>query len=59
LCVEVHISTGDVLRAEVKAGTDLGHKASDYMNKGALVPDELIIDIVKSRLSGPDCTRKG
>jgi adenylate kinase len=55
----VHISTGDVLRAEVKAGTDLGHKASDYMNKGALVPDELIIDIVKSRLSGPDCTRKG
>jgi len=55
----VHISTGDALRAEVKAGTELGKKAKDYMNSGALVPDELIIDIVKDRLVQPDCTRQG
>jgi hypothetical protein len=60
LCADqVHISTGDALRAEVKAGTDLGKKAKDYMNSGALVPDELIIDIVKDRLVQPDCTRQG
>ena len=55
----MHISTGDALRAQVSAGTDLGKMANDYMTKGALVPDELIIDIVKDRLAQPDCARKG
>ena len=57
--IQVHISTGDALRAQVSAGTDLGKMANDYMTKGALVPDELIIDIVKDRLAQPDCARKG
>ena len=56
---QVHISTGDALRAQVTAGTDLGKMAKDYMDKGALVPDELIIDIVRDRLAQPDCSRKG
>ena len=55
----MHISTGDALRAEVAAGTELGKKAKGYMTSGALVPDELIIDIVKDRLVQPDCARKG
>lgn len=42
-----HISTGDVLRAEIQAGTELGRKAEQYMVKGQLIPDSLIIDIVK------------
>jgi len=49
------ISTGDMLRAAIKAGTDLGRQASDYMNKGNLVPDELVISLVKARVSQPDC----
>lgn len=43
-----HISTGDVLRAEVKAGTDLGKLADSYMSKGQLIPDELMVDILAS-----------
>lgn len=45
-----HISTGDVLRAEIKADTELGKVAASYINKGNLVPDELIIDILASVL---------
>ena len=45
-----HISTGDVLRAEIKAGTELGKTASQYINEGKLVPDSLIIDILASTL---------
>lgn len=49
-----HISTGDMLRAAVKAGTDLGKKAKSYMDAGELVPDEVIIGLVIERLSEPD-----
>ncbi len=49
------ISTGDMLRAAVKAGTELGKKAKEYMDQGALVPDEVIIGLVKERIQEPDC----
>lgn len=53
-----HISTGDLLREAVKSGSQLGIKAKGYMNKGELVPDELVIDLVKERLKNPN-TKKG
>jgi adenylate kinase len=53
-----HISTGDILRENVKKGTALGIKAKSYMDKGELVPDQLLNDLVRSRLAEPD-TRKG
>lgn len=46
-----HISTGDMLRAHVRDGTDLGHKAKAFMNKGLLVPDDLVIDMFMARLA--------
>jgi len=49
------ISTGDMLRAAVKGKTDLGLRAEDYMNQGQLVPDNLIIDLVKLRIGEDDC----
>lgn len=49
------ISTGDMLRAAVKAGTPLGLKVKDIMASGALVPDDLIIDLVKERIAEEDC----
>ncbi len=49
-----HISTGDILRAAVKAGTELGLKAKSYMDAGDLVPDELIIGLMKERFQAPD-----
>jgi len=55
----VHLSTGDMLRAAVKAGTDVGKKAKEYMDGGKLVPDEVIIGIVKDRLEEDDCKTKG
>jgi adenylate kinase len=55
----VHISTGDVLRAQVAANTALGIQAKECMDKGALVPDDLIISIVKERLAEEDCQSKG
>jgi adenylate kinase len=48
------ISTGEMLRANVKDGTDLGKQAKDYMDKGELVPDELIVAMARERLSEPD-----
>jgi adenylate kinase len=51
------ISTGDMLRAAVKAGTALGLQAKQYMDSGALVPDEVIIGLVKERIRQPDCAR--
>ncbi len=51
------ISTGDMLREAVKQGTELGKKAKEYMDKGELVPDEIVIGIVKERLKQPDCDR--
>lgn len=49
------ISTGDMLRAAVKAGTDLGKKAKEYMDSGGLVPDDVIIGLVKERIQEADC----
>ena len=51
------ISTGDMLRAAVKAGTDLGKKAKEYMDSGGLVPDEVIIGLVKERIKEADCAK--
>ncbi|MDR2106181.1 MAG: adenylate kinase [Coriobacteriales bacterium] len=53
-----HISTGDILRAAVKAGTPLGLEAQSYMDKGELVPDSVVIGLVKERLQEKD-TEKG
>lgn len=49
------ISTGDMFREAVSKGTELGKKAKEYMDRGELVPDEIVIGIVKERLSQPDC----
>jgi adenylate kinase len=50
-----HISTGEILRLEVSRGSDLGKRAKSYMDKGDLVPDDLMLGIVRERLSAPDC----
>ena len=51
----VHISTGDIFRENIKNHTKLGEKAKSYMDKGLLVPDELVIDLVEDRLAKDDC----
>jgi len=51
----VQISTGDILRGAVQAGTDLGKEAEGYMKRGDLVPDSLIMGIMEKRLQEPDC----
>ncbi len=51
------ISTGDMLRAAIKAGSDLGKKAKGYMDSGGLVPDEVIIGLVKERIKEADCQK--
>ncbi|RMG59086.1 MAG: adenylate kinase [Deltaproteobacteria bacterium] len=51
------ISTGDMLREAVKEGTELGKKAKEFMDAGALVPDEVVIGIVRERLAKPDCEK--
>lgn len=50
-----HISTGDIFRANIKEGTELGRKAKEFIDKGLLVPDDLTISIVKDRLQKADC----
>ena len=50
-----HISTGDIFRANIKNGTELGMKAKTYMDQGLLVPDELVVDLVVDRLGQEDC----
>lgn len=50
-----HISTGDIFRANIKNGTELGQKAKTYMDQGILVPDELVVDLVMDRFAQPDC----
>ena len=50
-----HISTGDIFRANIKNGTELGTKAKVYMDQGLLVPDELVVDLVVDRLQQEDC----
>ena len=51
------VSTGDMLRAAIAAGTEMGRKAKEYMDQGQLVPDEVVIGIVKDRLADPDCQK--
>lgn len=55
----VHLSTGDMLRAAVTAGTPVGEQAKGFMDRGELVPDEVIIGIVKDRLAESDCGESG
>ena len=50
-----HISTGDIFRANIKNGTELGKKAKTYMDQGLLVPDELTVDLVIDRVGQDDC----
>lgn len=50
-----HISTGDIFRANIKEGTELGRKAKSYMDQGLLVPDSLTVDLVMDRISQEDC----
>jgi adenylate kinase len=50
-----HISTGDIFRANIKNGTELGKKAKVYMDQGLLVPDELVVDLVVDRFKEADC----
>ncbi|MCL2864161.1 MAG: adenylate kinase [Lachnospiraceae bacterium] len=50
-----HISTGDIFRANIKNGTELGKKAKAFMDQGLLVPDELVVDLVADRLAQVDC----
>lgn len=52
-----HISTGDIFRANIKGGTELGRKAKSYMDAGQLVPDELVCDLVADRISQSDCEK--
>lgn len=56
-CGIPHISTGDIFRANIKNGTELGAKAKEYMNKGLLVPDELVCDLVVDRIQQADCEK--
>lgn len=50
-----HVSTGDIFRANIKEGTELGKKAKTYMDAGKLVPDELTVDLLMDRISKEDC----
>ena len=52
-----HISTGDIFRANIKENTELGQKAKEYMDKGLLVPDELVVDLVVDRLAQDDAKK--
>lgn len=52
-----HISTGDIFRDNIKRQTELGKKAQEYMNKGELVPDDLVIEIATDRLLRDDCKK--
>jgi adenylate kinase len=51
----VHIDTGDILRSNAERGTELGRRAQDYMERGELVPDEVVIDMVLERVGEADC----
>lgn len=52
-----HISTGDIFRANIKSGTELGRQAKEYMDQGALVPDELTIGMLMDRIQMEDCKK--
>lgn len=51
------LSTGDMLREAIKQGTPLGKRADEFMSKGNLVPDDLMVDLIKARIRNPDCVR--
>jgi adenylate kinase len=53
----LHLSTGDILRAEVSGNTELGRKAKEYMDAGKLVPDELLLNMMENRLQQKDCKK--
>ncbi|MHA1293402.1 MAG: adenylate kinase [Promethearchaeota archaeon] len=55
----IHISTGDIFRANLKEKTPLGIKAKEYMDKGELVPDDIVIDMVRNRLNQDDVKKNG
>ncbi|KAK9073126.1 hypothetical protein SSX86_007449 [Deinandra increscens subsp. villosa] len=55
----VHVAAGDLLRAEIAAGSENGKQAKEYMEKGQLVPDEIVVMMVKNRLSQADAAEKG
>jgi adenylate kinase len=55
----VHVASGDLFRAALKEGTELGMKAKSYMDKGELVPDEVVIDMIMERIRQPDCQEGG
>ncbi len=52
-----HISTGDIFRENIKQGTELGKKAKEYIDKGLLVPDDIVVSIVKDRILEEDCKK--
>ena len=52
-----HVSTGDALRANIKAQTELGKFAKSFIDKGQLVPDDVVVKIVADRISQPDCEK--
>ncbi len=52
-----HISTGDIFREEIKRGSELGRLVKEYVERGELVPDEIVIEVVRRRLSMDDCKR--
>ncbi len=52
-----HISTGDIFREEIARGSELGRRVKEYVEKGLLVPDEVVIEVVKRRLAQPDCAK--
>ncbi|SHI73413.1 adenylate kinase [Desulfofundulus thermosubterraneus] len=52
-----HVSTGDMFRAAIKEGTEMGKKAKEYMDKGELVPDDVVVGMVRDRLQKPDCVK--
>jgi len=51
------VSTGDLFREAIRQGTDLGRRVADFLNRGELVPDEITIEVLKERISRPDCKR--
>ncbi|CAJ2655314.1 adenylate kinase, chloroplastic [Trifolium pratense] len=55
----VHVAAGDLLRAEIETGSENGKRAKEYMEKGQLVPDEIVVMMVKDRLLKPDSAEKG
>ncbi|MCO6431803.1 MAG: adenylate kinase [Deltaproteobacteria bacterium] len=55
-CGIAHISTGEMMRAAVKAGSELGLKVKGYLDSGSLVPDEVVVDLIRERISQSDCT---